>query len=252
MSLICIIKQYYNILWVNQSNVLWSGLMTNVFITGANRGLGLEFVKQYLTLGHYVYAACRDPKQAKELHQIQDKNLEILKLDVSSTKDLQAIKSKLGNRPIDILINNAGIWRGSEVGSINEKDWLHSFAVNTIAPIKIAEGLLDNIKSGHLKKIISITSKMGSIDDNTSGGSYIYRSSKSALNSAMQSLRHDLSSHDIATLTLHPGWVRTDMGGPGGWIDVEESVGGMIRVINNLNLKNSGQYLDYAGKLINW
>lgn len=226
--------------------------MTNVFITGANRGLGLEFVKQYLKLGHYVYAACRNPKQAKELHQIQDKNLEILKLDVSNTKDIQAVKSILGNKSIDILINNAGIWRGSTIGSISEKDWLESFTVNTIAPIKLAEALLDNIKLGHLKKIVSITSKMGSIDDNTSGGSYIYRSSKSALNSAMQSLRHDLFNQDIATLTLHPGWVRTDMGGPGGWIDVEESVSGMIRVINNLSLKNSGQYLDYAGKSIHW
>ena len=226
--------------------------MINVFITGSNRGLGLEFVKQYLTLGHHVYATCRDPKDAQELNQIEDKNLEILKLDVSNPKDIQAIKSQLGNKPIDILINNAGIWRGSAIGSINEQDWLDSFSVNTIAPIKTAEALLDNIKSGHLKKIVSITSKMGSIDDNTSGGSYIYRSSKSALNSAMQSLRHDLSGHDIATLTLHPGWVRTDMGGSGAWIDVEESVSGMIQVINNLSLKNSGQYLDYAGKSINW
>ena len=111
---------------------------------------------------------------------------------------------------------------------------------------------LPNLETGKDKKVISITSKMGSIDDNTSGGSYIYRSSKTALNSAMQSMRHDLTPKAIATCTLHPGWVRTDMGGPGGWIDVHESVSGMIKVIDQLSLKNTGQYIDYAGKIIPW
>jgi len=111
---------------------------------------------------------------------------------------------------------------------------------------------LPNLEAGKDKKVISITSKMGSIDDNTSGGSYIYRSSKTALNSAMQSMRHDLTPQGIATCTLHPGWVRTDMGGPGGWIDVQESVSGMIKVIDQLSLKKTGQYIDYAGKIIPW
>ena len=124
--------------------------------------------------------------------------------------------------------------------------------INTIAPYQIVENFLDQIINSDLKKVISITSKMGSIDDNTSGGSYIYRSSKTALNSMMRSLTHDLKNQGIATLTLHPGWVRTDMGGPGGWIDSFESVQGMIKQIDKLTLKNSGNYLDYAGKSINW
>ena len=105
---------------------------------------------------------------------------------------------------------------------------------------------------GVLKKVVSITSKMGSIDDNTSGGSYIYRSSKSALNMVMRSLENDLRSHDIATLTLHPGWVQTDMGGMNALINDEQSVSGMIEVIDALNIKNSGRFIDYAGKHINW
>ena len=131
-------------------------------------------------------------------------------------------------------------------------EWIESFKINTIAPYQIVENFLDQIINSDLKKVISITSKMGSIDDNTSGGSYIYRSSKTALNSMMRSLTHDLKNQGIATLTLHPGWVRTDMGGPGGWIDSFESVQGMIKQIDKLTLKNSGNYLDYAGKSINW
>ena len=135
---------------------------------------------------------------------------------------------------------------------MNKDSWIESFITNTIGPYEVIEHFLPNVLQGHEKKVISITSKMGSIDDNTSGGSYIYRSSKTALNSMMRSLTHDLKSHNIATMTLHPGWVRTDMGGPGGWIDVTESVSGMIQRIKDLSLQNTGQYIDYAGKLIKW
>ena len=151
-----------------------------------------------------------------------------------------------------MLINNAGIYRSSTVGNINYDEWLESFKVNTIAPYQMVENFLDQIINGDLKKVVSITSKMGSIDDNTSGGSYIYRSSKTALNSMMQSLSHDIKHHGIATLTLHPGWVRTDMGVPGGWINAQESAEGMIEQIENLSIDNSGRYVDYAGKSINW
>ena len=152
----------------------------------------------------------------------------------------------------DVLINNAGIYRSSTVGNINYDEWLESFKINTIAPYQIVEAFLNQIINSDLKKVVSITSKMGSIDDNTSGGSYIYRSSKTALNSMMQSLSHDIKHHGIATLTLHPGWVRTDMGGMGGWIDAHESVQGMIKQIEKLTINNSGKYIDYAGKSINW
>ena len=227
---------------------------STVLITGANRGIGLKFAEEYLKLGWYVIATCRDPSNASKLDQLvkNSKSLEIYPLEVSNTDQIHELVSKLKNKPIDVLINNAGIHRSCTLGSIDKQAWLESFAINSIAPYELTIHLLDNILQGSLKKVISITSKMGSIDDNTSGGSYIYRSSKTALNSIMRSLEHDLGHHGIATLTLHPGWVKTDMGGMGAWINVDESVAGMIKQIEKLNLSNAGRYVDYAGKKINW
>lgn len=227
--------------------------MANYFITGTNRGLGLEFVSQLLNRGDKVIATCRDSKIAKKLNALSGNDaLEIYSLDVGNHKQLIKLQNELHDQPIDVLINNAGIWRGSQIGNISIDDWIQSFLINSIAPIKIIETFLPNLILGKNKKVISITSKMGSIADNTSGSSYLYRSSKTALNSAMHCLNHDLRERKIATCTLHPGWVRTDMGGPSGWIDVHESVSGMLEVIDQLSLKNTGQYIDYAGKLIPW
>ena len=227
---------------------------STVLITGANRGIGLKFAEEYLKLGWYVIATCRDPSNASKLNQLvkNSESLEIYPLEVSNTDQIHELVSKLKNKPIDVLINNAGIHRSCTLGSIDKQAWLESFAINSIAPYELTIHLLDNILQGSLKKVISITSKMGSIDDNTSGGSYIYRSSKTALNSIMRSLEHDLGHHGIATLTLHPGWVKTDMGGMGAWINVDESVAGMIKQIEKLNLSNAGRYVDYAVKKINW
>ena len=225
-----------------------------VFITGANRGLGLEFVKEFTEKKYEVIATCRDLKSSSDLSALAKSNLTIQlhQLDVSNTKNIQELANKLQDKPIDVLINNAGIYRSGIFNSVNKDSWVESFITNTIGPYEVIEHFLPNILKGRERKVVSITSKMGSIDDNTSGGSYIYRSSKTALNSMMRSLTHDLKSHNIATMTLHPGWVRTDMGGPGGWIDVKESVSGMIDQISNLSLQNTGQYIDYAGKIIKW
>jgi len=229
--------------------------MGTVFITGANRGLGLEFVKEFSEKKDYeVIATCRDPNSSSDLTNLAKSNLKIQlhQLDVSNTKNIQDLSNHLKNKPIDILINNAGIYRSGSFNSVNKDSWVESFITNTIGPYEVIEYFLPNVLQGREKKVVSITSKMGSIDDNTSGGSYIYRSSKTALNSMMRSLTHDLKTNDIATMTLHPGWVRTDMGGPGGWIDVKESVSGMINQISNLSLQNTGRYIDYAGKPIKW
>jgi len=228
--------------------------MDTVLVTGSNRGLGYEFVKQYSESGCNVLACCRDMDKARDLKKLSENstNIEVYQLDVGNFKDIIRLSKELQNKKIDILINNAGIYRSSNLGNLDREEWIESFKINTIAPYQIIEAFLTQITNSDLKKVVSITSKMGSIDDNTSGGSYIYRSSKTALNSMMQSLRHDLKSQGIATLTLHPGWVRTDMGGMGGWIDTFESVQGMIKQINNLTINDSGKYLDYAGKSINW
>ena len=228
--------------------------MSSVLVTGANRGLGYEFVKQYSEKGFNVFACCRNIGHAKNLTElaVASSNIKIYELDVSNIKSIKILSEQLQDKKIDVLINNAGIYRSSTVGNINYDDWMESFKVNTIAPYQIVENFLEQIINSDLKKVVSITSKMGSIDDNTSGGSYIYRSSKTALNSMMRSLTHDLKNQGVATLTLHPGWVRTDMGGPGGWINSIESVQGMIKQIDKLTIDDSGKYLDYAGKTINW
>jgi NAD(P)-dependent dehydrogenase (short-subunit alcohol dehydrogenase family) len=225
-----------------------------VLITGANRGIGLKFAEEYSKLGWHVIATCRNPSHANKLNQLakDSGSIEIYPLEVSNSDQIHELADALKNKPIDVLINNAGIHRSCTLGSIDKQAWLESFTINSIAPYEVTIHLLDNILQGSLKKVISITSKMGSIDDNTSGGSYIYRSSKTALNSIMRSLEHDLGHHGIATLTLHPGWVKTDMGGMGAWINVDESVAGMIKQIEKLNLSNAGRYVDYAGKKINW
>lgn len=227
---------------------------STVLITGSNRGIGLKFAEEYSKLGWHVIATCRNPSHANKLNQLAKDfgSIEIYPLEVSNSDQIHELADALKNKPIDVLINNAGIHRSCTLGSIDKQAWLESFTINSIAPYEVTIHLLDNILQGSLKKVISITSKMGSIDDNTSGGSYIYRSSKTALNSIMRSLEHDLGHHGIATLTLHPGWVKTDMGGMGAWINVDESVAGMIKQIEKLNLSNAGRYVDYAGKKINW
>ena len=227
---------------------------STVLITGSNRGIGLKFAEEYSKLGWHVIATCRNPSHANKLNQLAKDfgSIEIYPLEVSNSDQIHELADALKNKPIDVLINNAGIHRSCTLGSIDKEAWLESFTINSIAPYEVTIHLLDNILQGSLKKVISITSKMGSIDDNTSGGSYIYRSSKTALNSIMRSLEHDLGRHGIATLTLHPGWVKTDMGGMGAWINVDESVAGMIKQIEKLNLSNAGRYVDYAGKKINW
>jgi short-subunit dehydrogenase len=228
--------------------------MSTVLITGSNRGLGYEFVKQYSENGFNVLACCRNKNNAKELEElsITSNKIKVYELDVGNVKAIKSLSQQLQNEKIDVLINNAGIYRSSTVGNINYDEWVESFKINTIAPYQIIENFLNQIINSDLKKVVSVTSKMGSIDDNTSGGSYIYRSSKTALNSMMKCLTHDLKNQGVATLTLHPGWVRTDMGGPGGWIDSFESVQGMIKQIDKLTIDDSGKYLDYAGKSINW
>ena len=225
-----------------------------ILITGANRGLGLKFTDLYAKKKFNVFATCRAPQNANSLLKLAEQNelITIHPLDVGINEEIEDLAHKIKGVPIDILINNAGIWRSSSLGSANKQAWLESFAINSIAPYEVIQALLPNIKMGVLKKVVSITSKMGSIDDNTSGGSYIYRSSKSALNMIMRSLENDLRAYDITTLTLHPGWVQTDMGGMNALINDEQSVSGMMEVIDALNIKSSGRFIDYAGKHINW
>jgi NAD(P)-dependent dehydrogenase (short-subunit alcohol dehydrogenase family) len=224
-----------------------------VLITGANRGLGLEFVRQYAIDNYEVIACSRKINKKDDLHklQVKFKNISIYKLDVANFSSIDQFAKSLKS-PIDILINNAGVYPDSSIDHINYDTWLEAFKINTLAAFKMTKAFLPHLKKSHLKKVASLTSKMGSIDDNSGGSEYLYRSSKTALNMVMKSLSIDLKPYDLALITLHPGWVRTDMGGPNGLIDADESVTGMKRQIDKLSMKTSGQFIAYDGKKIPW
>ena len=230
--------------------------MATILVTGANRGLGIEFVEQYLNEGNEVIATYRNENSSIDLIEMGNErsNLKLLQLDVSSNKSLNSFAENLGDSPIDIFINNAGVYgpRNSSFGNVDEENWLHAIKVNAIAPILMTQLIIKNIRSGADKKLIYITSKMGSIDDNKGGGAYVYRSSKTALNSVVKSLSVDLENEGMTVALIHPGWVKTDMGGPSALIDKDTSVRGMTEVISNLDISSTGNFYNYDGSIIPW
>ena len=226
--------------------------MPTVFITGASRGLGLEFARQYAGEGWRVLAACRAPAQAAALDAIAG-DVTVLPLDVADRDAVAGLPARLGEGAIDLLINNAGVYgRGQSLGRIDYAGWESVLRTNVLGPIAVAEALLPNLRRAGGARIALMSSKMGSIADNTSGGTYAYRSSKAALNAAGRSLAHDLAGEGIAVIMLHPGWVRTDMGGAGGLIDAPESVAGLRRVIAGAEMRHSGRFYAYDGAEIPW
>jgi NAD(P)-dependent dehydrogenase (short-subunit alcohol dehydrogenase family) len=228
--------------------------MATVLITGTNRGIGLEFVKQYAEDGWRVLACCRDPDDASDLQNLADShsNIEMFALDVGDFPQIEQLANRLRHERIDVLINNAGVYPSSSLGEIDYEAWATAFEVNSMAPLKMVEAFTPHVANSSLKRIATLSSKMGSLDDNTSGGSYLYRSSKTAVNMVMKSLAIDFKVYGISVVTLHPGWVQTDMGGPNGLIDTRTSVQGLRGVIANLTLQTSGKFIAYDGKEISW
>ena len=231
--------------------------MKNVFITGTNRGLGLELVKQYLSQGEKVFATCRDSSKSVELESLResaDGSLEIVELNLFSDESINQVSKAVEDQPIDLFINNAGMMgpRNISLGAVSGSIWAEVFRVNTIAPLLLAQALLANIEKGQEKKMIFISSRVGSIKENSGGSMYSYRSSKTALNQVVKSLSVDLFDSNICAVALHPGWVLTDMGGPNALIDVKTSVSGMISVIEKLLLSDTGKFFNYDGSIIKW
>lgn len=227
------------------------------FITGCNRGLGLEFVQQLLARGERVIATCRDIATATDLTALTLKHsgqLSLVEMDVSDEASMREAVALLNDEAIDVFINNAGVYgpRDANFGNVDGPAMAEVLYTNAVAPVLLTQLLIDNVRKGSGKKLVYVSSKMGSIADNGRGGSYIYRSSKTALNSVVKSLALDLAPEGIATATLHPGWVRTDMGGPNGLIDAPESVSGMLNVIDGLSVANTGQFFSYDGSTIAW
>lgn len=230
--------------------------MKTILITGANRGLGLEFTRQYLEAGHRVIATAREPDSCEPLQDLKSRfgdALHLFTLDVVDGNSRKALSNSVGNKIIHLLINNAGYYgQVNELGKLDPEEWLKVFHINTIAPIKLVETLRANLADAGNATVAMLSSKMGSMSDNGSGGSYVYRSSKAALNAASKSLALDLAAEQIKVVMLHPGWVLTDMGGPNALIDAKTSVQGMRRVIDGLKASQSGEFIAYDGTIVPW
>ena len=203
--------------------------MPAVLITSASRGLGLEFAAQYLADGWQVYAACRQPQSAEKLQRLAqqgNKRLDILEMDVTNASSIDRAATKIRRGAVDVLINSAGITGkpGQKTGNVDYVSWAQVLDVNTMGPLRVTEAFVQHIARSNRKLVVTITSGMGSLADNTSGGSIAYRSSKAAVNMVMRSAAIDLASRGVSCVLVNTGWVRTDMGGPSATLSVQESV----------------------------
>ncbi|WP_297818380.1 SDR family oxidoreductase [uncultured Paraglaciecola sp.] len=220
--------------------------MATVVITGANRGMGLEFVKQYLAKGEKVIALCRNTSD--ELSQTSAKVID--KVDVGSPECLEKILPVLSDLKIDLLINNAGVLANETLEHMSVTTLEYQFRVNAIGPLMVTQMLRKQLVKG--AKVALITSRMGSVTDNTSGGRYGYRMSKAALNIAGVSLAHDLKEQEVAVALLHPGYVQTEMVNNSGDISAAVAVERLIRRIEELNLENTGTFWHSNGEVLPW
>jgi len=229
----------------------------NVLITGCNRGIGLQMVKSAVSKQWRVFACCRNVHDAEKLSEVTRMSGGLVSmhiLDIADKAQIQALAYELRNETIDILINNAGVYgsMSHRFGQVDEEDWLKTFRINTIAPMQVSEAFVENVALSERKLIATVSSKMASMEDNTSGDSYIYRSSKAALNSVIKSMSIDLKPRGITCVILHPGWVKTDMGGPYAEISTRESVNQMFDTLENVTLEDAGSFYEIDGSIIPW
>jgi NAD(P)-dependent dehydrogenase (short-subunit alcohol dehydrogenase family) len=238
--------------------------MLRILITGANRGLGLEFTRQYLARGEHVLAGCRTPDTARQLHTLQARypqRLSIVALDVSDPEALRASHTAVCAQVdgLDLLINNAGVYssRGSaepreRLGELTFEEALAVLRVNAVAPLLVVQHYLDLLRRGADAKIVSLSSGYGVVSANTGDFPYYYSASKAALNMFMRSVAGDVQPWGITTVVLDPGWVRTDMGGPSAPVTPQQAVQGMIRVIDTVTLGKTGCFFTWRGQEQVW
>lgn len=227
--------------------------MLSVLITGANRGLGLEFARQYAADGWRVIATCRDPQSAHALQGIKG-NVECLALDVTDSLSVGTLVTTLGSTPIDVLLLNAAVHLQKDftLEQLNAERWLLELNVNVIAPLILARRLADNVARSDLRRIVAVSSGSGSIGNFKTGGSYAYRTGKAALNAAMKILAIDLASRGITVTPVAPGHTRTDMGGAEAPYSAQDSVARVRGVIQRLSFKDSGAFLSRDGTPLPW
>lgn len=229
---------------------------STLLVTGANRGIGLEITRQFAADGWNVLACCRNPAAADELQALQQRHaqIEVKALDVTDYAQMASLSAELGNRPIDVLLSNAGIYgsKGVGFGEVDPAEWRAVLEVNTIAPMMLAQAFVEQVAASRRKLLAVISSKVGSIADNGSGGSYHYRSSKTAVNQVVKCLSIDLAGRGISAIALHPGWVQTEMGGPNAEISTSESVAGLKSILESAGAAQNGCFIDYDGSSIPW
>lgn len=227
-----------------------------ILITGANRGIGLGFTEQLLEQGHHVIATCRHPEQAELLHsaRMRSEKLEVIQLEVNDDDQIDQLVEVVGDRAIDRLILNAGVYgeQGDNENCVMRDNLRRVIETNSISPLKLASQLWPAVQKSDEKLICAISSKMGSIADNHSGGAYAYRASKTALNALMFSFAQDIKDYGVQVLLFHPGWVKTDMGGEQALIDVQASVKGMLALMDDARAYHTGTFLEYDGVELDW
>lgn len=225
--------------------------MPTVLITGANRGIGLEFARQYAADGWNVIATSRDAGKAGDLKAIS--GVQVEQLEVTDDASVAALANKLKDVKIDVLLNNAGISgpRGFAIGEWDFKAWEEVLSVNAVAPLRVTQAFLPHVRASEKKQVVFISTRMASITLN-GGGSAFYRSSKTALNMAVSCLALEVKDRGITCTVMHPGWVKTDMGGAGADITTSESVSGLRKVISGLDIAKTGRFFNYDGAEFPW
>jgi NAD(P)-dependent dehydrogenase (short-subunit alcohol dehydrogenase family) len=233
--------------------------MSSVLITGANRGLGLEFVRQYSAEGWEVIATARNPKQSEELDRLaKGKSASLQALDVTSDDSVKHLAEVLKGKPVDLLILNSAIFTrdGNKLGELNFAGWRESFETNVLGAVRVAEALIENVAASKRKQIVAISTGMGSLQTLGTtigfGSAYQYRSSKAALNMAMSILAKEVEPQGISVLIFSPGWVQTDMGGPNAALTPEQSIAGMRKVLEGNPMDLTGKFLSYDGSAWPW
>ena len=221
-----------------------------VLITGANRGLGLEFARQFSEAGWNVIGTSRRPDEATEL---QGLGVRVLQLDVADPASVDRLATDLEGEAVDLLINNAGIFpRVNTLSEVDFEEVSRTIAVNALGPMRVTRALLPNLRRGEARLIVNITSGLGSIADNESGRFYGYRESKAALNMFTRSVAAELSAEGFTAIVISPGWVQTDMGGPNATLEPAQSIAGMRAVIDRLSPADNGTYWNYDGTRLPW
>ena len=224
-----------------------------ILITGANRGLGLELTRQLHARSDDVLATCRHSEAANELAGLGVRGEPLDVNDPAHIARLVHGVDGMGDRPLDVLINNAGVGVGGPaLGQLDYDQIMRFMATNALAPLRLIEALLGNLRLGARKLVVNVTSHMGSIGDNTSGSDYAYRASKAALNMFNKSLSIDLGGEGFTCIVVHPGWVQTSMGGGAAPVSVEDSACGIIELIDRVTPEDTGSFFDYTGALVPW